>query len=351
MSWCGIVGHDAVAECFRRGIELGRLATTFLFVGLPGIGKRTFALRLAQALQCEKHTDRELSACQNCPSCRQVAGLSHPDVEYISKPEDRSFIPLEFFIGDKEHRMREGLCHWIGLKPYYGRRKIAIIDDADYLNQEGANCLLKTLEEPPPRSMLILIGTSQQRQLPTIRSRCQIVRFDPLAREFISEKLLSLGIARDVEHARRLAEGSEGSFDRAMDWAQDELAEFRDELWNSLSTPSVDSLALAKRISEFVDAAGKEAPPRRARLRLIIEMFLAYLRHVLFVQAGSPLPDRHPADKTMSSAIANWKLGPETTAHWIERCVEAELQVSANANVSTLIESWIDDMFTYVPVD
>ena len=77
--------------------------------------------------------------------------------------------------------MREGLCHDIALKPFRGGRKIAIIDDADYLNQEGANCLLKTLEEPPEKSVIILIGTSQQRQLPTIRSRCQIVRFAPLS--------------------------------------------------------------------------------------------------------------------------------------------------------------------------
>ena len=73
--------------------------------------------------------------------------------------------------------MREGLCHDISLKPYSGRRKVAVIDDADYLNQEGANALLKTLEEPPPKSLLILIGTSEQRQLPTIRSRCRRLRW------------------------------------------------------------------------------------------------------------------------------------------------------------------------------
>ncbi len=69
--------------------------------------------------------------------------------------------------------MREGLCHDIALKPFMGGRKVAIIDDADDLNEEGANCLLKTLEEPPPHSVLILIGTSAERQLPTIRSRAR----------------------------------------------------------------------------------------------------------------------------------------------------------------------------------
>ena len=98
-------------------------------------------------------------------ACLQVDALTNPDLQIVSKPRDRNFIPVERFIGDREHRMSEGLCHDISLKPHYGGRKIAIIDDADFLNQEGANCLLKTLEEPPPKSLLILIGTSEQRAI------------------------------------------------------------------------------------------------------------------------------------------------------------------------------------------
>ena len=95
----------------------------------------------------------------------------------IEKPADKSTIPLAAFLGDDSRRMREGLCHDIALKPFMGGRKVAIIDDADYLNEESANCLLKTLEEPPPNSLLILIGTSADKQLPTILSRSQIVPF------------------------------------------------------------------------------------------------------------------------------------------------------------------------------
>ena len=121
---------------------------------------------------------------------------THPDVHLLARPADKAFIPVELFIGDKEHRMREGLCYDISLKPYSGRRKVAIIDDADYFNKEGANCLLKTLEEPPPKSVLILIGTSEQRQLPTIRSRCQVVRFRPLAESDVAEILVEQGLVR-----------------------------------------------------------------------------------------------------------------------------------------------------------
>ena len=173
MVWQNIRGHDRIIDKFRRAIGKSRLASTFLFVGPAGIGKRTFALALAKALLCERASEQQLEPCGQCPSCVQVASLNHPDVELIAKPADKAFIPLEQLIGDAEHRMRAGLCYNISLRPFSGRRKIAILDDADYLNKEGANCLLKTLEEPPPQSVLILIGTSEQRQLPTIRSRCR----------------------------------------------------------------------------------------------------------------------------------------------------------------------------------
>ena len=177
MSWNEILGHRDVLERFRKSVMRGRLASTFLFVGPAGIGKRTFAAKLAQALLCESTADTDLDPCGHCPACQQAAAGTHPDLEIIGKPRDKNFIPIETFIGDREHRRQEGLCHNLGMKPFRGGRKIAIVDDADYLNAEGANSLLKTLEEPPPKSVLILISESEHRQLDTIRSRSQLVRF------------------------------------------------------------------------------------------------------------------------------------------------------------------------------
>ena len=101
------------------------------------------------------------------------------------------------FIGDEDHRRSEGLCHDINLKPSLGGRKIAVIDDADYLNAAGVGGLLKTLEEPPPRAVLILIGTSPAKQLPTIRSRCQLIWFRPLPLDVVAELLVSRGLVAD----------------------------------------------------------------------------------------------------------------------------------------------------------
>src|SRR2546423_15242501 len=106
MTGQSIRGHDRVVEKFRRALANGRLASTFLFVGPAGIGKRTFALKLAQGLLCERAPVERLEPCGECPSCHQVASLNHPDVELVSKPSDKAFIPLELLIGDAEHRMR-----------------------------------------------------------------------------------------------------------------------------------------------------------------------------------------------------------------------------------------------------
>src|SRR5688500_15969366 len=174
--WQGIEGHDGIVARFRRALEQGRLASTFLFVGPPGVGKRSFALALAKSLLCERRDEALLDPCGICPSCVQVEAGMHPDLYVLGLPEGKSSIPIKLLIGEEETRMREGLCYDISLKPFMGNRKVAIIDDADFLNRrEVANCLLKTLEEPPPKSVIILVGTSEGKQLPTIRSRAQLV--------------------------------------------------------------------------------------------------------------------------------------------------------------------------------
>ena len=121
MSWHEIHGHDDVVEQFRRALARGRLASSFLFAGPAGVGKRTFALKLAQAMLCQTRPEEALDPCGACPSCVQVAAGTHPDLDVVGKPADKSFIPLELLIGDREHRRREGLCHNIAMKPSSGR--------------------------------------------------------------------------------------------------------------------------------------------------------------------------------------------------------------------------------------
>ena len=95
MTWHGIEGHDDVVELFRRALERGRLASSFLFAGPAGVGKRSFALKLAQALLCSARPEEALDPCGECPECAQVAAVTHPDLMLVSKPADKSVIPVE----------------------------------------------------------------------------------------------------------------------------------------------------------------------------------------------------------------------------------------------------------------
>ena len=349
MAWQGIEGHDDIVELFRRSIAAGRLGSTFLFVGPSGVGKRTFALKLAQSLLCDVAESQPLDPCGTCPQCAQVAALSHPDLDIVAKPADKSAIPIRLLIGDKDHRMREGLCARIALKPMAGGRKVGIIDDADHLNVEGANCLLKTLEEPPARSVLILIGTSPQRQLPTIRSRSQIVRFKPLPMDVCANLIVKQGLEEDPTRAKQLAEMSGGSLTAAGQWCDPDLWAFRSDFLTRLASKGWNPVSMARTISEFVDAAGKEAAKRRDRLRLVIgiaEQFFTQAMH----QSVSAAVNGDDELKSHLSRYSAANLAPETLANCVERCQQARIQVDSNANQSTLIECWIDDLQSLIHI-
>lgn len=337
-------GHDSIAQNFRQALARGRLASTFLFVGPAGIGKRTFALQLTQGLLCDRVPEQQLAPCGQCPSCHQVLAGSHPDVEVVSKPADKNFIPVELLIGDKEHRMRQGLLYNISNKPYSGRRKVAILDDADYLNKEGANCLLKTLEEPPPKSILILLGTSEQRQLPTIRSRCQIVRFQPLAESDVAELLLERGLCSDPALAKRAAAHSGGSLQLGQLWCDERMSEFRGQLLGILRRSEIDAPAAAKLIGQFTDEAGKESALKRERLRLAVSLAEEFYRAALLQLAGG----QSPSDADLAAAVRDalrWLNHEEAAAARLDVCLDAYAHIDANANQTLFIEWWLDELF------
>jgi DNA polymerase III subunit delta' len=344
MAWQGIEGHDEVVDRLRRALERGRLASSFLFAGPAGIGKRTFAVALARAMLCQMRPEAALDPCGRCADCAQVDAGTHPDVIQVAKPADKSDLPLELLIGDKDHRMREGLVHDIGLKPYAAGRKIAIVDDADHLNAEGANCLLKTLEEPPPRSVLILVGTSPARQLPTIRSRCQLIRFRPLDDALVAKLLLAGGHAENEAAARRMAAHAEGSPRRAVELAEEAIWSFRETLLAQLAAPALDGLRAARATSEFVDAAGTEASARRARLRLVGRFAAEFYRARLLAAQGAGVSD----DATVARFVQEVQDRPPADAAGlmacIERCLDAMEEIDRNANQAALIECWMDDL-------
>lgn len=343
MAWQGIEGHDDVVAKFRAMLAGGRLASTFLFVGPSGVGKRMFAQRLAQTLLCPKRKPVEMDPCGVCDACAQVLAGTHPDLLRVVKPADRSAIPVELIIGPKEKRMQEGLCHDISLKPFMGGRRVAIIEDADDLNEEGANALLKTLEEPPPRSVMILVGTSPDRQLPTIRSRAQLIRFKPLDAALIARLLTEQDLVSDPAEAARIAAQCGGSLTQAIEMADPALTRFREELVAQLAGGSFDNVAFAKLLIALVEEAGKEAPPRRARMRQVIGMAIQFYRELLRAMSGAPATEE-AATSAVARALATGRFDPDNVGQMIERSLDALEHVDRNAHQAALLECWLDDL-------
>ncbi len=315
-----VLGHDPAKDRFRRTLAHGRLASTYLFVGPEGVGKRTFAEWLAAALLCANRRHDSLDACGHCDSCRLSMAGTHPDLLRVSRPEDKTTLPVDLFIGPADKRNREGLCHDIALRPLVATRRVAIIDDADDFSVETANCLLKTLEEPPPGSLLILIGTSMARQLSTIRSRSQVVRFERLEETQVAEVLRREPHSLEASEAARLAAISGGSVSRALELAEGQLDQARQTLLTRLQSPRLDANDLARVFEEETKAVATEPRIRRRAMRELLAATIGELRGRLAESVG---------DVTRTDAILRQ----------LDACFDAEVAIDRNGNQSAVVAS------------
>lgn len=337
MAWEGIQGHDEVVAGFARAAARGRVAGAYLFIGDSGVGKATFAKQLARVLTCES-PGSDFTACSRCSSCIQAAAESHPDIDIVAKPEERATIPIEAFIGTPEHRMREGLCWRILLRPAIGQRKVAIILDADAISEEGANCLLKTLEEPPDAAALILVGTALERQLPTIRSRCKVVRFRPLEAAVIEQVLAAEDLGDDSSRPAAAAAAA-GSLARARMLVDPDVAAFRRTFFGLLAARPFHGVEAAREMTAVMEAAGKEAARRRPRLKLALELAVDFFRAALRQDATGLTA----TDPLLARSVTAWLTAGGSAEQGDQRLlltIEALEAVDRNANLGMLIDAW-----------
>jgi DNA polymerase-3 subunit delta' len=334
LSWQRIRGHDVEVEAFRRAVQRGRLAHAYLFAGPTGVGKRLFAVELAKALLCESRPPGDTSrfdACDGCPACIQIEAGAHPDFFGMVRPPDKHEFPIEL--------MRE-LCQAFALKTARGRGKVVLLDDADDLNQESANCFLKTLEEPPLRSVLILIGSTPDRQLATIVSRCQIVRFAPLPGPIVDE-LLSANEIEDAALRKRLVSLSGGSVGLALTLADPALLELRRRLIDTIASPRFDPVALAKEWHDFCEKAGKETAEKRSRATLVLRLLIDFLTDALAVREGGTSHRCEAADAQALGELTR-RTAPAVLMALIDRCLEADEQLDRYIQISLVLEGLLD---------
>jgi DNA polymerase-3 subunit delta' len=241
-----VIGQDRAVSRLRRAWTGGRLAQAYSFVGPEGVGKRTTALALAQAVNClHPQAGEAPDACGACPACRKIAAGNHPDVALVA-PVEKTVIEID--------QIRE-VAGRATRRAYEGAVKVWILDPADRMQEPAANAFLKTLEEPPGSALFVLITTSPSALLPTIRSRCQEVRFDALGAEALEAILSRHGLP--AERCRELAGRALGSAARALDpeWEaeQEKLAELLEGMLEGLASAPA-ALARAEALDRMLRA-------------------------------------------------------------------------------------------------
>ncbi|HUN55669.1 MAG TPA: DNA polymerase III subunit delta' [Smithella sp.] len=222
MSFRDIYGHEKKIEIIQRTLAKNRTGHAYLFSGISAVGKRTLALEFIKALNCEK-VNSLYDSCSECISCRKIQHESHPDIFTVKA--DGQFIRIDS-IREIQRRVK---C-----KPLEARMRAFIIDDADKMNDQAANALLKMLEEPSPSNILILVTARPYSLLPTIISRCQHMRFNPLNSEAVAKFLIDQ-TGMDNQRALLLAALSGGSIGNAMELNKEDIVAYRDELLRLLS--------------------------------------------------------------------------------------------------------------------
>ncbi len=338
--WDGLRGHGDVVELFRRAVGRNRLAHAYALVGPSGVGKFEFAKRLAACLVCSRHDDTDVEACGECNNCRQLLANSHPDVFVVACPRGKKTIPIASIVGSEERRGREGLCPDLSLRPMSARRRIAIIDDADRLSTESANALLKTLEEPPRDAVMFLVAEDFESLLPTIRSRCQPVRFGPLPDDDVAALLLEQGRVESAGEAAEVAAVAGGSLTVAGQLVDPTVRGMRDELRSGLSSGDFDPQTLAASIVAAVEGLGSDRQEQRRAagwaVRFTVEAWRLGLREVV-------VPGTQAAvDSALVGRLRDTDDPVEVVRELLDLCDAANRRLEGNSPVPLVLETLFD---------
>jgi DNA polymerase-3 subunit delta' len=322
--------HDA-AEFFRRAVETARLAHAYILVGPEGVGKRALARALAQFVFCEARTD---DACGKCRACRLIAANQFADVHVYQRPEGSQQLLV---------KVVEQLQHEMGFKPLESDRKVFILEDADKMNAAGANKLLKVLEEPPDRSLLVLLALDVRDFLPTILSRCHVLRLRPLPADELAALLEKQHGCRpdEARYLSRFAMGSPGlaaelaagNFFRERDWLIDLMLGLREG----------EHFGAGDELYKQSGSGGDTAQDRREALLRFIDVIALFYRDVLASALGSDAPVIN-ADRGAQIASLGARLSPERARRLLEAIDEARAAIAFNANQKLLLQNLAFDV-------
>lgn len=311
MAFANVIGHKRCISVLKRAVQTGRMAHAYLFTGPPSIGKRLVALNFAKAANCADAADAE--PCDSCASCRRISAGTHPDVRVVAPTlvlpghaDDHGAEPIRVEGTLIRSEQIEALVRDANLAAAEARRKFYIIARADAMNETSANKILKTLEEPPGHTTFVLTTSHASQVLPTVQSRCQVLRFNPVAQaqmtDGLSAQFPDVGAGR-IRAAVALATGRVGWAKRIL--SRPRVLALRDTLLRlAESLPRrrpIEALALAEQMTALAEAwwiesvgedIGQEALSRRrdqvlrTQVGELLDVLLSWFRDLALLTAA-----------------------------------------------------------------
>ncbi|MBI3649563.1 MAG: DNA polymerase III subunit delta' [Acidobacteria bacterium] len=321
MKFSSLIGNEPIKRRLQRSVADGRIGQSLIFAGQRGIGKHQFALALAQAVNCLQPLEGD--ACGVCTNCKKFAAREFTDVKTIE--------PIGQFI--KVEQMRE-MSEEANFMPYEGRRRVYILDEAERLNLAAANSILKILEEPPDTSLLLLITAKPYALLETIRSRCQMLNFAPLATSAL-EAYLQANYKRPLAETTLLARLARGSIGRALEIDLGEYKEKRGAMMELLEalTVSRDSI----RLMSFAEMLGRKLD--KAGFENHVDLLLLLLEDLFHLKLGKSIDALTNADILPRLEAVAEVTSLEKIMEWVEK-LEAVLQnLARNINRHIAMEA------------
>lgn len=327
MSFRTVLGHEKSIHWLKQAILQERVVHSYLFWGNEGIGKKYVALQFAKALNCLDRGWQKGDSCDTCISCKKIDQSLHPDV-MVLEPEGQTLKV------DQVREMQKDLAY----RPYEGRYRVIILSAADRMAPQMSNTLLKTLEEPPLHTILILIANHPQGMLPTILSRCQSLPFSPLPPSLVSRWLVEEKGINEKE-ASLLALLSGGSLGKALE-IRDEIEQIgREDLlrqWVGVKTFSLEE------IEKLIDSL----PSQRPNLILILEISKSILRDLIMtkISPDSSVLIHRDLSEAYKMIASQWDLS--SLFHRLETLQKTTMDLQKNANVrlalETMMLSWAE---------
>ena len=332
MSFKQIFGQEQPKRIIKNALQNSSLAHAYLFHGQESIGKKLIALELAKNLNCTSQIDGE--ACDECSSCKKIVNRTHPDFFFI---EPTKSTPTAREATIKIEVIRE-LQRKLAFQPYEGKVKVAVIDNADLMNLQAANSFLKTLEEPPSATILILISSNPFKLLPTLLSRCQTILFQSLTPEniknILKEKINEEMIEENSLDFRALR--SRGNVNRALKDDMEDIANMRKEIVTLLETICFQRM-------DIVFSHAKSWARQTDQWETIFNELMELLRDLAFFRSGCSESDIFNQDIARTLKSLALKRSLKSWLEMFNSVHTTQKALSGNANAQLFFENMLID--------